>query len=269
MDLEEFKKNILDFYKKNKRILPWREEITSYGVVVSELMLQQTQVSRVLIKYPEFITTFPDFISLAQAPFESLLRVWQGMGYNRRAKYLQQIAQKIAKEYGGGLPDNPLVLESFPGIGLATARSIVTYAYNKPEIFIETNIRRIYIHHFFQDKEGVSDKDLLPIIEKTVDKSNPREWYYALMDYGTALSKTVENPNRKSKHYMKQSKFEGSNRQVRGGILKTLLEHGAMVPEDIMKKTNFEKERVYPVLEDLTKEGFVNEKKGKYQIAKS
>ncbi|MBP7967097.1 A/G-specific adenine glycosylase, partial [Candidatus Woesebacteria bacterium] len=179
MDTQEFNQFIWNYYKDNKRILPWREIITPYGVVVSELMLQQTQVPRVLVKYPEFLVNFPDFESLAQAPFEKLLRVWQGMGYNRRAKYLQQIAQKIIEEYSGVVSDNPAVLETLPGIGPATARSIITYIYNKPEIFIETNIRRIYIHHFFSYASNISDKQLYPFIEKTVDKKNPREWYYA------------------------------------------------------------------------------------------
>lgn len=266
MDTQEFNQFIWNYYKDNKRILPWRESITSYGVVVSELMLQQTQVPRVLVKYPEFLVNFPDFESLAQAPFERLLRVWQGMGYNRRVKYLQQIAQKIIWEHRGVVPDNPTTLEAFPGIGPATARSIITYIYNKPEIFIETNIRRIYIHHFFSDASNISDKQLYPFIEKTIDKKNPREWYYALMDYGTALAKIVANPNRKSKHYTKQSKFEGSNRQVRGGILKILLEKEKLTKEDIVVLTNFERERVYPVLEELQNEGFINEKKGIYTI---
>ncbi len=267
MDIESFKELILTYYKNHKRILPWRENITAYGVVVSEIMLQQTHVPRVLIKFPEFLARFPDFGTLATAPFELLLREWQGMGYNRRAKYLQQIAQKIVGEHDGRIPDDPRILETFPGIGPATARSIVTYTYNTPEIFIETNIRRIYIHHFFQDKANISDAEILPYVAKTIHRQNPREWYYALMDYGTALSKTVVNPNRKSKHYTKQSKFEGSNRQVRGGILKVLLEKGSLTREDLVDASTYDRDRVYPVLEELEKEGFVMEEKGKYKIA--
>lgn len=168
MDSEIFKNTIWNHYKQNKRILPWREIISPYGVVISELMLQQTQVPRVLVKYPEFLVSFPDFTALANAPFDKLLRVWQGMGYNRRAKYLQCIAKKIMEEYQGVVPQNPRVLETFPGIGPATARSIITYIYNKPEIFIETNIRRIYIHHFFADATNISDKEIYPLVEKTV-----------------------------------------------------------------------------------------------------
>ncbi len=266
MEITAFKKIITSYYQENKRILPWREEITPYGVVLSELMLQQTQVSRVLIKYPEFLVNFPDFETLAKAPLEKLLRVWQGMGYNRRAKYLQLIAQKIVKEYKGVVPQTPEILQTFPGIGPATARSIITYIYNKPEIFIETNVRRVYIHHFFANASNITDKDLIPLVENTIDKINPREWYYALMDYGTALAKRVENPNRKSHHYSKQSKFEGSNRQVRGMILKVLLEKGSLTKEDLVTITDFERDRVYPVLEDLAHEGFVQEEKGKYRI---
>ena len=266
MDKTAFKNIIWDYYRTNRRPMPWRDEITEYGVVVSELMLQQTQVVRVLIKYPEFMNAFPTFQALASSPLVDLLRVWQGMGYNRRAKYLQAIAQKIVKAYGGALPTDPEILETFPGIGPATARSIVTYAFNKPEVFIETNIRRIFIHHFFQDKEGISDKELYPFVEATVDQENPRDWYYALMDYGTYLAKQVPNPNRKSKHYTKQSKFEGSKRQVRGTILKILLDKGNLDREALVTETGFNNERVYPILEDMKQEGFISEEKGEYFI---
>lgn len=266
IDTEGFKATIYTYYKVHKRILPWREIITPYGVVVSELMLQQTQVSRVLQKYPSWLTVFPDFESLAQAPFSEILTIWQGMGYNRRAKYLQAIAQKIVGEYGGTVSENPSVLETFPGIGPATARSIITYIYNIPQVFIETNIRRIYIHHFFKDAEGVSDKQLYPLVEATLDRRNPREWYFALMDYGTYLATVVENPNRKSNQYSKQSKFEGSNRQVRGAVLRTLLASGNLDRDEIVQALAFDKERVYPVLDELKKEGFVTETGNRYTI---
>ncbi len=265
MNSAEFNTMLHDFYSKEKRILTWREHIDSYHVVLTEIMLQQTQVSRVQEKFPKFIQRFPTFESLAKADMVEILSYWQGMGYNRRAKYLKEIATIILQKYNGEVPQDPDLLDALPGIGPATARSIITYIYNKPEIFIETNVRRVFIHHFFGDKSGISDSDIYPQIEKTIDKVNPREWYYSLMDYGSYLAKKILNPNRKSKHYTKQSKFEGSNRQVRGGIIRELIKE-PMKADALVKLLGLEKKKVYDVLKDLEKENFIIKKDGEYTI---
>lgn len=255
--IHTFQQLIWDFYKKNKRILPWREDITPYKIVVSEVMLQQTQVPRIINKFNSFIQELPDFQSLAKANLNQVLRLWSGIGYNRRAIYLQQIAKLVTNTYKGILPEQPDLIDSFPGIGPATAASIVVYAFNKPVPFIETNVRKIYIHHFFHDQESVSDNEIFPIVENTLDKKNPREWYYALMDYGTMLSNMVDNPNKRSKHYIKQSKFEGSDRQIRGGILKHLISKGPQTKESLFKLFTQEEGRVEKVITALEKEGFI------------
>jgi A/G-specific adenine glycosylase len=221
-------------------------------------MLQQTQVPRVLKKFPEFIAGFPSFESLAIAPFAKVLGAWQGMGYNRRAKYLQESAQIIIRQYNGVIPDNPELLVMLPGIGKATAASIITFTYNKPLIFIETNIRRVFIHHFFSDKKGIEDSRITPLVEKFLDREKPREWYYSVMDYGSYLAKIVENPNRKSKHYIKQSKFEGSNRQVRGVVLRELLNR-SLSREELLSKLSFDHDTVNKVIDGLVKENFISE----------
>ena len=263
--IKSFQHLIWDYYEKNRRILPWREDTSPYSIVISEIMLQQTQVSRILTKYPPFIASFPDFKALATASLQDVLKLWQGIGYSRRAMYLQKIAQKVISDYNGTLPDNPVILESFPGIGPATAASITVYAFNKPVPFIETNVRRIYIHHFFRDKEGIDDKEIMPLVEDTLDVDNPREWYWALMDYGVELMKLRENPNKRSKHYVVQSKFEGSKRQIRGLLLKTLVNSGKN-KEELYTVLAKDKERVDTVLKELVKEGFVKERDGKYVI---
>lgn len=265
MTIKEFNSTLFSFYKKHKRSLKWREDIDPYHVVLTEIMLQQTQVPRVQVKFQEFITAFPDFESLARSSMVDLLRAWQGMGYNRRAKYLKEIAITIIEKYNGIVPQDPDLLDEMPGIGYATARSIVTYIYNQPELFIETNVRRVFLHHFFQDATNVSDMEILPLLEQALDKENPREWYYAVMDYGTWLGKNTENANRRSKHYTKQSKFEGSKRQVRGGILKELVK-GERDKEELCSILGFEETRVYEVLRELENEGFVMEKRGRYKI---
>ena len=265
MDIVEFNTLLSNFYLKEKRILAWREQIDPYHVVLTELMLQQTQVPRVQEKFPLFIQTFPTFESLAQADMVSILAKWQGMGYNRRAKYLKDIATIVENTYNGKVPEDPDLLDDMPGIGPATARSIVTYIYNKPELFIETNVRRVFIHHFFQGTSDIDDSDIYPILQKAIDTVNPREWYYAIMDYGTYLAKQVTNPNRKSKHYAKQSTFEGSKRQVRGAIIRELVKE-PLKAEALVKLLGFEKKRTYDVLKDLENERFIIKKNGKYKI---
>ncbi|MFH0772795.1 MAG: A/G-specific adenine glycosylase [bacterium] len=261
---EIFVKTVWNYYKKNKRVMPWREDISPYSVFISEVMLQQTQVSRVLIKYPSFIHVFPDFLSLAKANTSILLSAWQGMGYNRRALYLRSAARIIIGKYNCVLSQEREALDELPGIGYATACSIMAFAYNKPVVFIETNIRRVFIHHFFSDKEDVNDIEILPLVERTVDKKNPREWYWALMDYGAYLAKQRENPNKKSVHYIKQKKFEGSVREVRGGVLKLLLKKSYTQKEleNLYKKD----ERLFTALEGMKKEGLIQEKNKRYYI---
>ncbi len=260
-----FKKTIWQYYKKHKRNLQWRERIEPYHVFVSEIMLQQTQVPRVMTKFPEFIKTFPDFKSLAEASTSKLLKTWQGMGYNRRALYLRDAAKTIVVKHNGKVSLDPEELESLPGIGKATGRSIATFIGNKPEVFIETNIRRTFIHHFFKDKTEVGDKEIIVLVEETLDRQNPREWYYALMDYGSALSKKIENPNRKSKHYIKQKSFSGSDRQVRGMLLRLLLKSPSTAVE-LKKQSGFTQEKIICNLGNLMREGFIMERRGKYII---
>lgn len=265
MDVNTFQNIIWDYYRKNKRILPWRKTKNPYHIFVSEVMLQQTQVSHILQKYPELLKVFPTFKLLAQAKLENLLRVWKGIGYNRRALFLKQSAEIVMTTYKGTLPSDPKILETFPGIGHATANSIACYAYNYPAVFIETNIRRIFIHFFFHDKENIHDSEIMPFVEKALDNVNPREWYWALMDYGTMLAKTIPNPNRRSKHYVIQSPFEGSTRQVRGKILEHLLHHKRaklIQLQDIIQDARVEK-----VLIELEHEKFVVKKNGVYTIA--
>lgn len=218
----DFQKIIWNYYASNGRHFDWRGVDDPYKVFVSEIMLQQTQTARVAQKYPQFLQAFASFEQLANASLKDVLLQWQGMGYNRRGMYLHKAAQIIVKDFGGQLPNDPAILVELPGIGPATAASMCAFAYNNPTLFIETNIRAVYIYFFFVGKEKVHDKEIMPLIEATLDYDNPREWYYALMDYGVMLKKTIINPSRKSKHYTKQSKFEGSDRQIRGKILKIL-----------------------------------------------
>jgi A/G-specific adenine glycosylase len=257
--LSKFRQLVWDHYRTSARPMPWRDDPTPYHVVVSEIMLQQTRVPRVLQKYPQFLAVFPDFPALAAARVVDLLAVWQGMGYNRRALYLHQLAQAVVAEHGGQLPDDPAILRRLPGIGPGTAGAIAAFAFNAPVVFIETNIRRVFIHHFFADTDGVRDAELLPLIERTLDHTNPREWYYALMDYGSHLATTIPNPNRRSHHYTRQSRFEGSDRQIRGAIVRLLLEFPVLTAQDVVNRFPSDPpERIMRILDQLTAEGFLS-----------
>lgn len=223
MNNKKFTQLIWNFYHTNKRTFPWRETTDPYKIMVSEFMLQQTQTSRVLPKYNLFLETFPTVQELASSQLSEVLKLWSGLGYNRRAKYLHHAAITITNDYSSKFPNQKNELQKIPGIGEYTASAIVIFSYNKPLPLIETNIRRTYIHHFFQDQTDIPDSEIIPLIKQTIDEKNPREWYYALMDYGVFLKDQAPNPNRKSKHYTKQSKFEGSVRKVRGEIIRQLL----------------------------------------------
>ncbi len=252
-----FRKTILSWYEREGRDLAWRHTTDPYHILVSEIMLQQTQVARVTVKYPEFIEAFPTFAALAAAPFPEVLAKWQGLGYNRRALAIHQCAKDVMTEFDGELPHDVERLATLPGIGHATACSIAAFAFNMPVAFIETNIRRVFIHFFFKDSLSVTDREILPLVERSLDTTNPRIWYWALMDFGSALKKTVPNPNKQSAHYTRQSKFEGSDREIRGMILRSLVTNQQQDELELFRSIPVSEERLHKVIGRLEKEGFV------------
>ncbi len=258
--IAEFQKTIWDFYGCFGREFPWRNTNDPYRIAISEVMLQQTQTFRVIEKYEQFIEAFPSFERLAEASLRDVLSVWQGLGYNRRGKFLHEMAQMIVQKHDGELPDTPEKLIILPGIGPATAASIAAFAFNKPTVFIETNIRTVFIHFFFRDEQDVHDQEIMPLVAQSVNHENSREWYYAIMDYGVMLKRTMPNPSRKSKHHKKQSTFEGSNRQIRGQIIRKLTEIQCVSIEAIVSNLKFDKSRVEGAIEDLLQENIIQKK---------
>ncbi len=264
--IEQFQQKIWNFYKKNKREFPWRWEDDPYRILVSEFMLQQTQTERVKDKYILFLKNFPDFKALANASVSEVLSIWQGLGYNRRALFLKRLSEIVMREYAGKLPNTKEELLRLPGIGKYTVGAILAFAFQQPVVCIETNIRRVFIHEFFSDKQGISDAEIEELVGVTLDKENPREWYYALMDYGAKLASLKENPNKKSKHYTIQSKFEGSVRQVRGQIVKILLQHGSLPKDEIIHHLKNGDERLEKAVAGLIKDGFIKEENGTFSV---
>ena len=266
--IREFQEVVWEYYRKYSRDLPWRNAeldgtFKPYKILVSEIMLQQTQAVRVVPKYHEFLTRFPSLHSLAEAPLADVLACWSGLGYNRRAKFLWQAAQYVEHECGGVFPDTIEELVMLPGVGKNTAGAIMAYAYNQPVAFIETNIRTAYIHHFFADHQAVADQTIEPFVFQTVDSENPREWYWALMDYGVFLKTTIGNVSRDSKHYTKQSKFIGSKRQVRGQVIKALTVH-PYTAEELQQLVG--DTRLSEVLQDLSDESLIQLTENLYHL---
>lgn len=266
MELTAFRDAVYAWFREHGRELPWRGIDDPYRILVSEVMLQQTQVERVAVKYREFVEAIPDFDSLHRAPLHEVVRVWQGMGYNRRALALKKIAAIVMEEHGGELPADVEALERLPGIGRATAASIGAFAFRLPTVFIETNIRRVFLHFFFPGQEGVGDGELLPLVESALDTAQPHVWYSALMDYGAWLRKEAGNANRRSSAYRRQAPFEGSNRQLRGKILRALLAQPGLPCGEIARAVEDADGRVSACLRQLQQELLVRETHGGYAI---
>lgn len=260
----QFQEIVWDHYAKHGRAFAWREPESDgtydpYKILVSELMLQQTQAKRVVPKYEQFLRSFPTVRQLASVPLSVVLTQWSGLGYNRRAKFLWQTAGIITNEYNGSFPATQDALTMLPGIGKNTAGAICVYAYNQPLVFIETNVRTVFIHHFFHDQTDVSDAQLTPVVLAACDKDHPREWYWALMDYGVHLKATVGNVSRQSMHYARQSAFAGSRRQVRGRIIQLLIER----PHDTSELLAvLDDDRTPDVVEELLQEQLITRTNG-------
>ncbi len=267
----QFIENVYDFYTHNGRhYLPWRQTENPYHIHISEVMLQQTQVDRVLPKYQAFLKKFPTVQSLANTSLGEVIIQWQGLGYNRRAKMLHNCAKQILNMDHSTYPKTHQRLMKLPGIGPYTAGAIMAFAYNQPVPIIETNIRTVYTHHFFSDEIDVMDKDILKLVEATMDIKNPRQWYWALMDYGAYLKREYGSINTRSKHYTKQSKFIGSDRQIRGAIVRTLTEDKCALSEAMIVKTlsHFEDVRITKQLTKLVQEGLITKTRQTYHLPK-
>lgn len=250
-----------------RNTLPWRQEqddgtYDAYAILVSEMMLQQTQVSRVVPKFEQFMRRFPVLKSLVRAPLSEVLMAWNGLGYNRRARYLHEAAKRlIAIRQPWSLHD----LVACKGIGHNTAAAVLVYAYNQPFVFVETNIRAVYIHHFFPDEIGVTDQEIASKVETTLDIKQPRTFYWALMDYGTHLKQYADNPARYSRNHVRQSPFKGSVREIRGQVLKELVS-GQKALEVL--RARISDKRLDAVIEALIKEKLIEHTRSTYRLAR-
>lgn len=262
--------------RKRYRTLPWRHIDDPYAVLVSEVMLQQTQVKRVLNYWERFLGRFPTIDALAAADTGAVLESWQGLGYNRRALMLKRCAEQCSADCAGTLPRAYDALLSLPGIGPATAAGVRAFAWNEPGVYLETNVRSVFLYEWFADAEDpVSDRQLIPLVEETCPADNPRDWYYALLDYGAYLKSQVANPSRRSAHHTRQSTFEGSRRQKRAEFVRIVLENPGIMHDDLLAQLNavetaegrpeVDSELADSILADLLSEGFFTEHDGAYR----
>ncbi len=266
-DVAAFRRIIRHYYKKHKRDFPWRETSDPYRILVSEIMLQQTQVDRVVSKYTSFLKKWPTVKKLAQADLRDVLAEWSGLGYNRRGKSLWLLAKVVVSDFRNRIPNTPEDLDSLPGIGPYTSRAVMAFAYNTPHALIETNIRTVFVHSFFPNtKRKISDAELFPFIERTLDRTQPREWYYALMDYGAYLKKTKKGSNANHAVYTKQKAFKGSLREARGAIMRELI----IAPCTLRKlqdKIKLPAERIGHAVEALKKDEIIMKNGTIYSIS--
>ncbi len=265
--LDTFIETVWEQGREFYRDLPWRNTYDPYAILLSEVMLQQTQVTRVRGRWEQWLEIFPTITDLAAAPLPPVLELWQGMGYNRRALNLKRCAEEVAAMHDGVVPSDKKTLLALPGIGPSTSAGVRIFAFRQPDMYLETNVRAVFIHEFFDEHEVVSDKQLVPLVEATCPADERvRAWYYALLDYGAHLKKTMTNPTRKSKHYTRQSKFEGSHRQKRAYLLRRVIDDALTTEELLRDLAHSEREagREEPSLEEteailaeLECEGFI------------
>lgn len=266
--MDAFRERIREQGRLHRRDLPWRYIEDPYAVLVSEVMLQQTQVKRVLDYWPRFLALFPTIDALATAGTSDVLEQWQGLGYNRRALALKRCADICAAEHGGRLPQTADELVKLPGIGPATAAGVVAFALDRPALYLETNVRTVFLHELFPGEEGVKDASLIPLVELACPADGVRDWYYALLDYGAHLKATLPNPSRRSAHHTRQSAFEGSRRQKRAELVRIVLaagpegidaaEAGALLNETERRagRDGVGDEEIASIIDDLASEGF-------------
>ena len=282
---DDFRRLVLERGRELYRDLPWRRTHDPYGIWVSEVMLQQTQVARVDGRWQRWLARFPSIDALANAEVADVLEEWQGMGYNRRALSLRAAAQAMV-DGGGEMPSDERELVALPGIGPATAAGIRAFAFDLPATYLETNVRAVFLHELFSDAEDVPDSALLPLVRETCPKDagnpddDPRTWYYALLDYGAHLKRTVPNPSRRSRSHVRQTRFEGSHRQKRAEVVRLLLEarqlDGGLTPDQVvdgLSQAEVAAGREMPdpreilgILDELAAEGFCSLERGTWRV---
>ena len=260
-EISTFQQKVFQFYQENKRNLPWRKTTDPYNILVSEFMLQQTQVNRVIEYFTKWMRRWPTVQKLASEEYKNLLQAWMGLGYNRRAMYLHNTAKKIVNEFNGDVLTAIKNFKQLPGVGLYTSKAIQIFAANADISTVDTNIRRIFIDQFNLD-ESISDKQLFQLAQKCLPLGRSRDWHNALMDYG-AIHLTSRKTGIKPK--TQQSRFQGSDRQIRGKVLRMLLQEN-YTKYQLQQKLKVESNRLEEILRKMKKEKTISKTKEYYHV---
>lgn len=277
----KFQNTVLKWYENNGRNLPWRNTTNPYHILVSEVMLQQTHIERVIPKYEAFLHQFPSIEALARAPTSEVLRVWSGLGYNRRALFLQKCAQELMHEMN--FPQNEKELKKLHGIGKYTAAAILSFAYNKNVPVIDTNIHLLYKRLFYGSKSHIE-----ALAKKHLPKGKSRHWHNALIDIGTLfcsskhprcsdcpLTILCKTAGKKIKIEATRRKktvvpFSQSDRIVKGSILKLLMKknYSAATLHKKIAEMNVKrsKKKFTEILVQMQKECLVKKKRKAYTL---
>lgn len=252
---KEFQSYIFSWWETHRRDLPWRHTHDPYKILLSEVMLQQTNVSRVIPTYKKFLKNFPNITALQKAATSDVLRLWKGMGYNRRALYLHKAAKIIVDQYHNQFPTSQQLLSKLPGVGTYTARAILVFAFGKNIAAVDTNIRQIITHFFFHDKQQ-KDKVIQNVADQLLPPGKSWEWHQALMDYGA-----IEMPKLKIKKIKKSGgiPFKKTNRYYRGRII-DILRDGPVAERVLLKDFSA------TTINGLMKDGLVSRSKGKISL---
>lgn len=273
VDLTSFIDRVMREGSARYRDFSWRRTTDPYAVLVSEVMLQQTQVARVERYFDEWMNRFPTADALAAASVSDVLEAWQGLGYNRRALKLKQAAEIISEQHAGIVSTDYDELVALPGVGPATAAGVAAFALNQPSVYLETNVRAVVIFELFDEESVVSDRQIREVLELASKQSvergiEPRDWNYALLDYGAWLKKTVPNPSRRSKHHTRQSTFEGSRRQKRAALLRLVMDTPDLNAAEYAQMGNYDLDITEDILADLVGEGFLEFSHDTYRVAR-
>lgn len=277
-EMIQFQQKILSWYDTHQRDLPWRQSRDPYRILVSEIMLQQTQVPRVIQKYTEWLVRFPTITTLAKSTTADVLRYWSGLGYNRRALYLKKIAEIIMRQHKGVFPQTEEALLQLPGIGKYTARAILCFAFDKQVAVVDTNVKKVFIVEFLRKESSalqlsdspvtvdiISDKVAWEIAERMLPYGKAYEWNQALMDYSSAVLKKEKIA------IPKQPQFKNSNRYFRGEIVRLLLAKKEISIIDLGKRikdsyTSEDRLWLMGLLEQMEKESFLIIEKGNVRL---
>ncbi|NTU58207.1 MAG: Fe-S cluster assembly protein HesB [Chlorobiaceae bacterium] len=255
VSVEAFREKIFEFYRHKGRVFPWRLTRDRYAVMVSEIMLQQTQADRVVPRFTAWMERFPDVSALAAASLRDVLQLWSGLGYNARGQRLHRAAAIIVEEYGGRVPSDPSILIRLPGLGPYSSRSIPIFADNFDMATVDTNIRRVLIHEL-RLPESITPAGMLQVAGDILPKGRSRDWHNALMDFGA-----LELTSRKTgiAPLTRQSRFKGSRRWYRGELLRELLAAGELSRQGLEERHADCRYGIGTIVDALVREGLVEE----------